>query len=512
MLPAVHLHGVAQGARGAGDDGDLGHRGGVALEGGHQGVARLVVGHDFLLQRGENRVFALGAGQDGLHAFLQVLLKHQAPALPHRPEGGLVDDVSQLCAGGTGGGPGDGIVIHVLGDLHISGMDLQNGNPAPQVGQLHRHPPVEPAGAGEGGIQRLRPVGGGQQHHALAAVEAVHLGQKLVEGLLPLVVAPHTGAVPLLADGVDLVDEHDAGGLLIGLLEQVPDLGRPHAHEHLHELRPGDGEEGHPGLSSHSFGQQGLAGARRADQQHALGQLGPYLGVLVRVMEKVHHFHQGVFGLLLASYVGKGDTGLVLLYIHLGVGLSEGHGIAHAGHLTAHFLQHPTGEQFPNEDKHENRQHPGHDKGQQGAGLSGNGRFKLDAGSAVELFQQPFPRVRPDAGLVIGVLPILLFCNKHQLFFLCLPGHLADLSLVHHGQELVEADLGDLFGQHAGEQQCVEQHHHNKGDDIVKEQRFFRNFWRLVFDFLHHISFLSKRLVLSTKNLIYHTSQPAGPQ
>ena len=35
MFPAVHLHGVAQGAGGAGDDGDLGHRGGVALEGGH---------------------------------------------------------------------------------------------------------------------------------------------------------------------------------------------------------------------------------------------------------------------------------------------------------------------------------------------------------------------------------------------------------------------------------------------------------------------------------------------
>ena len=75
-------------------------------------------------------------------------------------------------------------------------------------------------------------------------VEAVHLGQQLVECLLPLVVG-HVRARrrAALADGVDLVDEDDGRGPLAGLGEQVPDPGRAHAHEHLHEAGAGDREE-----------------------------------------------------------------------------------------------------------------------------------------------------------------------------------------------------------------------------------------------------------------------------
>ena len=46
----------------------------------------------------------------------------------------------------------------------------------------------------------------------LVAVEAVHLGQQLVQGLLALVVAAQAaGTVTLFADGIDLIDKHDAG-------------------------------------------------------------------------------------------------------------------------------------------------------------------------------------------------------------------------------------------------------------------------------------------------------------
>src|SRR6266566_5180160 len=47
---------------------------------------------------------------------------------------------------------------------------------------------------------------------------------------------------PGLADGVQLVQEHEAGGLLLGLVEQLPDPGRAQADEHLHELRAGHEE------------------------------------------------------------------------------------------------------------------------------------------------------------------------------------------------------------------------------------------------------------------------------
>ena len=60
---------------------------------------------------------------------------------------------------------------------------------------------------------------------APVTVEAVHLGEDLVERLLALVVAA-AAARPAAAaawagaaDGVDLVNEHDARRVLLGLLE-----------------------------------------------------------------------------------------------------------------------------------------------------------------------------------------------------------------------------------------------------------------------------------------------------
>jgi hypothetical protein len=49
--------------------------------------------------------------------------------------------------------------------------------------------------------------------------------------------APEPGpSVP--ADGDDLIDEHDAGGVLLALLDQVADAGCPDAYEHLNEIEP----------------------------------------------------------------------------------------------------------------------------------------------------------------------------------------------------------------------------------------------------------------------------------
>jgi hypothetical protein len=81
-----------------------------------------------------------------------------------------------------------------------------------------------------------RTVRGGHHHDALGRLEAVHLGEHLVEGLLALVVAAAEPRAPLAADGVDLVDEDDRRSLLARGLEQVPDSRRADADEHLHEV------------------------------------------------------------------------------------------------------------------------------------------------------------------------------------------------------------------------------------------------------------------------------------
>src|SRR2546421_620845 len=74
----------------------------------------------------------------------------------------------------------------------------------------------------------------------------------------------------MAADRVDLVDEDDAGRVLLALLEQVAHAGGADADEHLDEVRTGDGEERHARLARDRSREKGLAGARRSHQQDAL--------------------------------------------------------------------------------------------------------------------------------------------------------------------------------------------------------------------------------------------------
>src|SRR5205814_9801697 len=65
-------------------------------------------------------------------------------------------------------------------------------------------------------VQHVRPVGGRDDDDVSVGVEAVHLDQQLVEGLLALVVTAAEAGATLAADRVDLVHEHDAGRVLLG--------------------------------------------------------------------------------------------------------------------------------------------------------------------------------------------------------------------------------------------------------------------------------------------------------
>ena len=109
---------------------------------------------------------------------------------------------------------GDLVEVHILAQTDVPGVHLKGGQTSGQVGPVHGDPPVEAAGTQQRLVQHLGPVGGAQHDDALAGVKAVQLGQQLVQGLLPLVVAADAAVVAGLADGVDLVDKDDAGGHL----------------------------------------------------------------------------------------------------------------------------------------------------------------------------------------------------------------------------------------------------------------------------------------------------------
>ena len=239
---------------------------------------------------------------------------------------GLVDEVREVRAGEARRLARDLLHGDALVERLALGVDLEDRGAAPHVRAVQDDLAVEAAGAQERRVQDVGAVGGGDDDHVGVRVEAVHLDQDLVQGLLALVVGAAEAGAALAADRVDLVHEHDARAVALGLVEQVADAAGADAHEHLDELGAGDAEERHPGLAGHGTGHQRLARSRRAHQQHAARDARAQRVELLRVLEELHDLLELHLGLVHAGHVREGHHGLVAEE-HAGAALAEGHGL-----------------------------------------------------------------------------------------------------------------------------------------------------------------------------------------
>ncbi len=183
---------------------------------------------------------------------------------------------------------------------------------ATHIGTRDHHAAVEAARTQQCGIEHVRTVGSRDQDDAVVGLEAVHLDQQLVQGLLALVVSATQTCATMAAHGVNLVDEDDAGRILLALLEEVADAACADADEHLHEIRARDAEEGHVGFAGHGARQQSLAGSRRPNQQYALGNASAELLELLRLAQELDNFFQLFLGFIHAGDVFEGH----LLLLH----------------------------------------------------------------------------------------------------------------------------------------------------------------------------------------------------
>ena len=258
------------------------------------------------------------------------------PLVPRGQQRALVDHVGQVGAGEPGRAPGDDVEVGVGRDGLAPGVHPQDPLAAGQVRLGHHDLPVEAAGAQQRRVEDVGPVGGGDHDDAALGVEAVQLDQHLVQRLLALVVAAAEARAAVPAHGVDLVHEHDRGGVRLGLLEQVADPGRADTDEHLDEVGAGDRVERHASLAGHRPGEQRLAGTRRAVEQHALGDLGPDGLELRRVLQELLDLLQFLDGLVRAGHVGERGLRRVL-GDQLGPGLAEVH---HPRAAALHLRQH----------------------------------------------------------------------------------------------------------------------------------------------------------------------------
>ena len=104
--------------------------------------------------------------------------------------------------------------VDVLAQRLAPRVDREDLLAAAQVGRRHEDLAVEAAGAQQRRVELLEQVRGRHHDDVLARLEAVHLDEQLVQGLVALagdVVAAGR------ADGVELVDEEDRGRVLARL-------------------------------------------------------------------------------------------------------------------------------------------------------------------------------------------------------------------------------------------------------------------------------------------------------
>ena len=128
-------------------------------------------------------------------------------------------------------------------------MHLEDLAATVSIGTVDDDLTIEATGPEQRGIEDVGAVGGGDENDVVLHLEAVHLDEELVQGLLALVVPTAQAGAAVAADGVDLVHEDDAGTGLLGLLEEVAHAGGADADEHLDEVGARDGEERHTRLA-----------------------------------------------------------------------------------------------------------------------------------------------------------------------------------------------------------------------------------------------------------------------
>ncbi len=270
-----------------------------------QRVPRLVDRDGLALPGRERLAAAARPRDDPRHRLLEVLAGDDFVAAAERHQRPLVHDVLEIRPGEPHRAAGERLEVDVGGERLAAGVEGEDGRALGPVRQGHLDAAVEAAGAQQRRVEDVAPVRRADDDDRLPLVEAVELHQELVQRLLVLLVA--LGVAAAAANGVDLVDEDDGRGVAARLGEEVAHALGADADVDLDELGGGDGEEGDARLAGHRPGEERLARARRARQQHAAGHPRPHPGEALRVAQEGDDLLQLLLHLAQAGHVREGE-------------------------------------------------------------------------------------------------------------------------------------------------------------------------------------------------------------
>ena len=317
-----------------------------------------MIGDNGPLLLAHNAVLLLLADQNLLNSFKEVLLIDVFTLVLDCIDGSLVDHVGKIGAHCSAGCQRDLFQIHGLVHADVLGVYFQDFDAALEIRSVHDDPPVKTAGTKQRLIQDFRPVGRANDQNSLGCFKAVHLGEQLVQGLFSLLVSAAVLGVAASADGVDLVDEDDAGCVLVGLFKEVTHTGCADTDVKLNKVRSCQGEKRHVRLSGYGLGKECFASAGRADQQGSLGELGADLDILARIVQEINDLLQRLLGFVLACDILECDAG-ILLHVFLSRALADiAHKAAAAGSAEDKAHDHPQEHNGKNIGQQEGYDHP----------------------------------------------------------------------------------------------------------------------------------------------------------
>ena len=181
-----------------------------------------MVRYGALFLGGDDFVLAFQTADYAVDGGEEILTLDAALVVAGGYEGRLVADVGYVCARESRGLLGEERPVEVRVELEVAQVHVEYLLALLHVGQADLYLSVEASGAHERLVEYVGAVRRREHDDTCIGLEAVHLGEQLVECILTLVVARESGILAAgAAYGVDFVDEDYAGGFLLGLLEEV---------------------------------------------------------------------------------------------------------------------------------------------------------------------------------------------------------------------------------------------------------------------------------------------------
>src|SRR3990172_7255112 len=168
-------------------------------------------------------LFSCRSHKDDVFCLLKVVHIYFLFALSQGDECGLVRKILKVCAGHTRSPPRQGLEVDIIGHHLTSDMDFNDRLPFFPARSVYHNMPVEPSRPQKGWIQHVRPVCCGNDYHFFMGIKTVHFTQKLVQCLLPFIMAASKSCTACAAYCINLIYENNAWLGLLCLFEHIPD-------------------------------------------------------------------------------------------------------------------------------------------------------------------------------------------------------------------------------------------------------------------------------------------------